>query len=57
MLQENSTQASGKTKKSKKSKKQEGVNGDRNSPEANAQEQMAAQRATGGDIVAPPEVR
>lgn len=55
--QENVAQASGKAKKSKKSKKQEGVNGDRNSPEANAQEQMAAQRATGGDIVVPPEAQ
>lgn len=54
--QENSAQACGKTKKSKKSKK-EGVNGDRNSPEANAQEQMAAQRAIGGDIVAPPQAQ
>lgn len=53
--QENVAQASGKAKKSKKTKKQDGVNGDRNSPEANAQEQMAAQRATGGDIVVPPE--
>ena len=30
-----------------------GDKGDRNSPEINSQEQMAAQRASGGDIVAP----
>lgn len=29
---------------------------DRSSPEANAQEQMAAQRATGGELTAPPVV-
>lgn len=46
------------TKKDKKNKK--AVNGekkdDRSSPEANAQEQMAAQRATGGELTAPPVV-
>ena len=48
--------------KKKKDRKQKGsVNGeeadkDRASPEANAQQQMAAQRASGGIIDAPPEV-
>ncbi|CAI9734586.1 eukaryotic translation initiation factor 5-like [Octopus vulgaris] len=55
--QDNQAQATSKSKKSKKSKKQESVNGDCNSPEANAQEQMAAQRASGGDILAPPEAQ
>lgn len=49
------------TKKDKKNKKK-AVNGDakeeeQQSPEVNAQEQMAAQRASGGIIDAPPEVK
>lgn len=35
----------------------DGDNNDRASPEINAQEQMAAQRASGGVIEAPPEVK
>ncbi|KAL5008882.1 hypothetical protein ScPMuIL_014463 [Solemya velum] len=49
------------TKRSKKDKKDKkaSVNGkdDRASPEANAQQQMAAQRATGGTVDAPPETK
>lgn len=53
------------TKAGKKNKKEKGnkkhMNGDTNtddraSPEANAQEQMALQRASGGTVDAPPEV-
>lgn len=46
-----------KDKKDKKSKKPSNSdeNGDRASPEANSQEQMAAQRASGGLVDAPPE--
>lgn len=49
------------TKQTKKDKKKnKAVNGekkdDRASPEANAQEQMAAQRASGGVVDAPPVV-
>ena len=57
------SKASKKDKKDKKSKKGEKatMNGDdgdhdRASPEINSQEQMAAQRASGGVIDAPPEV-
>ena len=46
------------TKKEKKQlKKKSDKDDDRASPEANAQEQMAAQRASGGVIDAPPEIR
>ncbi|XP_060070518.1 eukaryotic translation initiation factor 5-like [Ylistrum balloti] len=53
------TKGGKKSKKEKSNKKH--VNGDsedrdRASPEANAQEQMAAQRASGGVVDAPPEV-
>ncbi|KAK7103689.1 eukaryotic translation initiation factor 5-like [Littorina saxatilis] len=41
--------------KGKKSKKDKDKDGDRHSPEANAQQQMAAQRASGGTIDVPPE--
>ncbi|PVD25900.1 hypothetical protein C0Q70_13564 [Pomacea canaliculata] len=46
------TQTPSKGKKSKKDKKDES---DRHSPEANTQQQMAAQRASGGNIDVPPE--
>lgn len=46
------------TKKEKKQlKKKSDKDDDRASPEVNAQEQMAAQRASGGVIDAPPEIR
>lgn len=54
------SKGSKKDKKDKKSKRGEkAVNGedvdhDRASPEINTQEQMAAQRASGGEIEAPP---
>lgn len=54
------SKGSKKDKKEKKSKKGEkATNGDdgdhdRASPEINSQEQMAAQRASGGEILAPP---
>lgn len=56
-----STTPSKSSKKEKKEKKggkkavngEAGDKGDRNSPEINTQEQMAAQRASGGDIIAP----
>lgn len=52
------SKSSKKEKKDKKSSKKAvngdaGEKGDRNSPEINSQEQMAAQRASGGDIIAP----
>lgn len=57
-LQDPAATPTKQTKKDKKNKK--AVNGekkdDRSSPEANAQEQMAAQRATGGELTAPPVV-
>ena len=53
------SKGSKKDKKDKKAKKGDKANGDdgdhdRASPEINSQEQMAAQRASGGEIVAPP---
>ncbi|XP_067680863.1 eukaryotic translation initiation factor 5-like [Haliotis asinina] len=57
-MEVSTTPQKGSKKKEKRSKKG-AVNGekedDRASPEANAQEQMAAQRASGGVIDAPPE--